>query len=251
MLFLFALLSLALQPAVAQESALVQQYRLKTQEYRVAQEKSNLELTQYRNLQTLAAQENAVIAVRELLLSRSDMLSMYFALLQTNLEKYPSVNADWTKQSIELISSVSAQVQSHRTRSSVVVDRIGAQQEIDWFDSQLKMLQKTADTVLSLTSISRSSAAISDLESVALHIDTWINQENQSESKRAERRRGYDELQRTIALAKSAQVQAVLLYTKSREDSSTSLIYSQVQEKSIECFTHLLRGVAYAKEIIR
>lgn len=217
--------------------------------YRTQSEQMTIALQQYTKLQTLSSQEEAVRAMRDFLLIRSDVVTSHFNLLQAILGDRSTVNPEWMASSSGLLEKQLGELASHHSRADVAVDRIRADQEAVWFLQNEKPLILTSDRAVCLIGMGRVAESIVALEQVKKDIDAWIDTASMSETQKVEKRRGSDELGRAIASAQSSLTQAEALFVQNTESSSDVAFYPRLRPVLLTSYTHVLRGVEYAKEL--
>ncbi len=225
------------------------QYRQQLEKYRLQSDSTSIAITQYTNLKTLAAQEEAVKSMRDFLLIRADVITTHLNLLNEVLADRQSLDGAWVASGSALLAQQKADIASHRARSDIAVDRIKADQEALWFQTNQKPLLLSADRAQSLIGIGRVGESIMALETIKSHVDTWIADTAMSETSRVEKRRGSDELGRTIQSAKQNLDDAKQVYADADRNSSSALNYEQIRPKLLSAYTNVIRGVGFAKEL--
>jgi hypothetical protein len=228
---------------------LMSQYARLLETYRSQTDKVTLSLAQYKNLSTLASQEEAVHDMRDFLLVRSDVISAHMTILQTVLSDRTSLNADWVASGAAKIETDKRELTLHRSRSDVAVDRIKADEEALWFLNKQKQFTMSADRAACLNAIGHTQEAIDSLQTIKVKIDTWLTTATMSETQRVEKQRGSDELGRTIAIAQSTLDGAKTQYERQSRTDSASLLYPQLRPTVLSSYASVMRGVQYAKEL--
>lgn len=228
---------------------LTAQYARALETYRSQTEKTSLSLAQYKNLKTLASQEEAVLTMRDFLLVRSDVMTSHMTILQTVLSDRTRLNPDWVASSSARLETDKRELAAHRSRSDVAVDRIKADEEALWFSGKQVQFGITADRFAALNAIGHTQEAIDSLQTVKTKIDAWLTTANMSETQRVEKRRGSDELGRTITSAQATLDGIKSQYERQSRTDSTSLMYPQLRPTILSSYASVMRGVEYAKEL--
>ncbi len=224
-------------------------YRNVLEGYRLQYDKTQISLQQYTSLHTLASQEEAVQTMREYLLVRSDTVSAYLDVLARTLGDRQGLDPVWVASGSALLETQKAQVAAHRARSDIAIDRIRADQEAVWFTSDQASLISAADRAQSLISMGKVIESITALQEVKTRIDTWIQATPMSETMRIEKRRGSDELGRTIDAARTELLSASMQYLQTTKSSDTAVVYTQIRPAILAAYTRVQRGVQFAKEL--
>ncbi|MEP7167064.1 MAG: hypothetical protein ABI758_03745 [Candidatus Woesebacteria bacterium] len=236
----------AVNPNIA---PLKDRYRQLLDLYRTQSDALSLSLTQYKNLKTLASQEEAVHDMRDFLLTRDDVVITHLSILEAVLSDRTMVNPLWSASSSARIDADLKDLQDHRSRSDVAVDRIKADTEALWFIGKQKQLSSTADRAVCLIAIGHTQEAIDALQTVKKKIDLWIDTGVMSETQRVEKQRGSDELGRTIDNAQSILSGALIQYERQSQSGSATLMYPQLRSIVFSSYASVLRGVEFAKEL--
>lgn len=224
-------------------------YRNVLERYRLQYDKTQISLQQYTSLHTLASQEEAVQTMREYLLVRSDTVTEYLDVLARTLADRQGLDTVWVASGSALLEGQKAQLAGHRARSDIAIDRIRADQEAVWFTSNQSSALAAADRAQSLIGMGKVIESITALQDVKTRIDTWIQATQMSETMRIEKRRGSDELGRTIDAARSELTNASIQYLQTTKDSDKTLIYAQIRPSILAAYTRVQRGVQFAKEL--
>lgn len=226
-------------------------YREQLSTYRASYDTTSVSLQQYANLKTLASQEEAVQAMRNFLLIRSDVLSTHFSILAQSLAEQKLDDPLWVASVSGRISSTMEELKQHHSRSDIAVDRIRADQEAQWLLLQEPRIKAVADRAQCLIGIGKVKQATAYLETVKQKIDDWIASAPISETKRVEKRRGSDELGRTIADSKATLDIVLKMYTQNGVSDDSSLVYPQIRANIIASYGSLMRGIDFAKELTK
>jgi hypothetical protein len=224
-------------------------YRQQLSTYRASFDTTSVSLQQYANLRTLASQEEAVQAMRNFLLIRSDVLSTHFSILGQSLSDQKLDDPLWVASVSGKISTTLEDLKQHHSRSDIAVDRIRADQEALWLIGQEPRMKAVADRAQCLIGIGKVKQATAYLETVKQKVDDWIASAPISETQRVEKRRGSDELGRTIEESKATLDIVLKLYAQNGLSDDSSLVYPQIRANIITSYTSLVRGIDFAKEL--
>lgn len=228
---------------------LEEQYRRQLEQYRAQQEAFLISLQQYTTLKTLASQEEAVRSFRNLQFTRIDLVTNYLQRLEQNLEQRGLLDP-LAKSSVSgMLSADLRALGEHRSRVDVAIDRIKIDQEAVWFASQEPTLLSHTDRALSLIAIGRMQEGIAALGRAKNAVDQWIESEAMSETERVERRRGSDELGRSILAVQTQVAAALVVYNRAASSESSVQVYPEIRSILSQGYIALAQGIAFATEL--
>lgn len=226
------------------------QYRLSLDSYRAKEEQFSIAAQQYYTLKTLAAQEEAVRAAREVGLARVDTVLIYIQTLRTTLD---------TKNGIELSRKNTLQrkfqllvetLKKHRARVELATNRLLIEQENNFMEDQQKDIEGVCYEALSLIKIGAIQAAWDQLDTTKDSLDAYISTAPISETARNEKQRGSDEISRSIDAIKLIITEALNAYDVGLENADNSL-FRKVQEILGPAYAKLTQAQEFVRELAR
>ncbi len=248
LLTILALVAFGASHVGAQLDDLKLQYRASLDKYRSSEDQFSIAASQYYNLKTLASQEEAVRAAREVGLARVDTLLIYIQALRTTLD---------TKNGIELARKNSLQKQfdllvdnlkRHRARLEIATDRLKIEDENVFMENQAELIQALCYEALSLIKIGAVQAALDQLVITKDGLDQYISTAKISETTRSEKQRGSEELARSIEDVKRNLSLSLTAYDTGLENADSSL-FRKVQDTLNPAYTGLTQGQEFVKEL--
>lgn len=234
----------AQQPGVAS-----QDYRSLIEKYRLQQDQFSIASSSYYSLKTFAAQEEAVQSGRDLFLTRADVLISYYLGLQETLATQSTLNQDNKDALNAQLVGVLEKLGQHRARVDIATDRVRLAQETAWMKTEEKELLLISDRASALIRIGQLQSAFIKLKDVRDHIQAVIQASSMSETKRVEKFRGIEEIDRNLVAAQSQLAQANLLYTDSVARSSNAGVNAQVSDQLSGAFIKMLASISFALEL--
>lgn len=171
--------------------SLLEQYRAQEQKYIVAK-------NQYLQLNTLASQELAIKETRTLLSLRADALMVYIDILDEQLNQSKGIPLENKNPERINLSLIKEKVRVHKTKVESAQDRLTLDQESENFIPTFRELESHTYYTLSLIKVGYTQIAFDKLLSTRDAIKNYTDQQELSATKRSEKERGYEEIQRTI-----------------------------------------------------
>lgn len=259
-LFLLSLAFLLLVPtprAVAQVPTplptleeLKLQYRLSLDAYRTKEDQFSIAAQQYYTLRTLASQEEAVKAAREVGLARADTLLIYIQALRTTLDTKSGIELnrkDTLQRQFDLLVD---SLKKHRSRFEIATDRLQIEAENNFMEEQQPLIEALSYSALSLIKIGAAQAALDQLVTTKDELDKYILGAEISETQRSEKQRGSDELGRTIDNIKATITLALTDYDTGLGNADNSL-FRKVQDILLPAYSGLTQALEFVKELAR
>lgn len=229
-------------------SDLKTQYRRALDEYRVKEDQFSIASQQYYALKTLAAQEEAVRATREVNIARVDTILIYIQTLRATLD---------TNQGIEISRKNVLQTQftllvdslkRHRSRVEIANNRIQIEQENIFMQNQQDQIAALCYQALSLIKIGLIQSALDQLVLTQTTVNEYISTAAISETVRTEKQRGSDEVTRSIDTIKLTIATATQVYDEGSERPDSSL-FRGVQDALVPAYSNLTQAGEFIKEL--
>ncbi len=250
----FLLLVVSGTVAYAQDPSLIalkNAYKRSLDEYRVKEDLFFVASQQYNALKTLAAQEEAVRAAREVMQVRADTMLSYYQALQASLDATPGVElsrkAAFTNQLALFVETIKA----HRSRLEIATDRLVIEREANFFESLEPQALLNAYQGLSLLKIGQLQTSLDRLGVVKEQVDNAIaNNTSMSETTRTEKERGSAEVARSIQTAMDQLKGTIGQFDKDLSHTDASSFH-QIQSKLSVTYGVLTQGVEFLQELAR
>ncbi|KKT98175.1 MAG: hypothetical protein UX35_C0003G0120 [Microgenomates group bacterium GW2011_GWA1_46_15] len=169
-------------------------YREKEQQFSVAHE-------QYLQLQTLALLDVAVAASRNVQLARIGTLTSYFQTLLTYISDLKGLDLTKRAEQQTKIQQILDDLNVQKLLVDAAQDRVALDVASTQFSERQTPLLSTAYMTLALSKIAAMQYAIDQLRIVSTQLRADIDQQTIDVSKKTEKLRGFDELQRTMDIA--------------------------------------------------
>ncbi len=172
---------------------LLESYRTQEQIFTVAK-------AQYVQLNTLASQELAVKETRTLIDIRADIFIVYLDMLEEILSQTKGIPLENKTPQLVKIQLLRESVLLHKNINTSALDRLTLDAESLKFKATITNLQREAYYSLSLIRLGRVQHAFDKLLSVRAEVEKDVMGRDLSSSQRAQKERGFNEIQRTTDL---------------------------------------------------
>ncbi len=225
------------------------QYRNLLEVYRTKRELYTVSVQQYYNLKTLASQEEAVRIGRDLFLTRVDVTLIYLNMLSQALSNRQTIDVQRRNEILGRLTLTMDELKTHRTRVDIATDRLKVDEEALWFSQRQKDYLKLVDLAQSLIKIGRMQESLDEVTQAKERIKNWVQFAPISETRRVEKRRGIDELERTLTAVADSLIGANALYEEYSTRSTTETKGSEISETLSKGYIKLLQGISFAKEL--
>lgn len=224
-------------------------YKKSLDEYRMKEEQYSIALQQYYSLRTLASQEEAVKATRDVMLARVDTLLLYIQSLQTVLKTQQGVELSRRDNLLSQLDLLVETLKRHRSRTEIATDRITIENEAVFMESQQVLIQQQSYSALALIKIGLIQAALDQLSVAKTALDAYISTANVSETVRIEKQRGSEEITRTITSIQESISTAILTYDENQESTSDDGGFREIQTTLTKGYAGLTQSLEYVKEL--
>lgn len=247
--FVFPFLVLPVHAQMS-ETHLVSQYTQLIGQYRRQEDQTNIALSQYYRLKTLSSQEEAARLMRMTLQTRAELLITYFEILRLRVQSHPHITEDRQKIAVDRLTTLLADLKSHRSRLEIAVDRVSLDKEAEYIEDLEDRLLTISDHTQSILRIANLLRALEELRAAQAAIEEHIKTAPISETAKIEKQRGVAELSHTINLIQTNITGALTEYDEAVERDSGQIL-SNMQRQLGSAYTSLSQGVEYARELLR
>lgn len=169
----------------------LENYRNQEQNYLVA-------VNQYHQLNTLASQEVAVAETRQLLSLRADVLLTYLEILDEQLNQGKGIPLENKAPERVSLTLLREKVQTHRSSVQAAQDRFAVDTEAQNFLTTYNEIQSHTYYILSLIKLGDMQVAFDKTQLARNAVKTYVEALPLSTAVRAEKQRGFDEIERNI-----------------------------------------------------
>ena len=218
-------------------------YRDKEQQFSVAHE-------QYLQLQTLALLDVAVAASRNVQLARIGTLTSYFQTLLTYISDLKGLDLTKRAEQQIKIQQILDDLNAQKLLVDTAQDRVALDVASTQFSGREAPLLSTAYMTLALSKIAAMQYAIDQLRIVSTQLRANIDQQTIDVSKKTEKLRGFDELQRTMdaadVLMKKTDEQLGFSTNQSPMSLST---YVRIIDGLNAVYSKVLQAESFVKEL--
>lgn len=223
--------------------ATLNDYREKEQQFSIAHE-------QYLQLQTLALLDVAVAASRDVQLARINTLTSYFQTLLTYISDLKGLDLTKRAEQQTKIQQILGDLNAQKLLVDAAQDRVALDVASTQFAGRQTPLLSTAYMTLALSKIAAMQYAIDQLRVVSTQLRTDIDQQTIDASKRTEKQRGFDELQRTMDAADVLMKKVNEQLSFSTEQSPMSLsTYVRIIDGLNAVYSKVLQAESFVKEL--
>ena len=227
-------------------------YIQKLNDYRIKESQFFVATEQYKQIQTLAALEDAVKASKDVQLARIDTLTAYFQALRDTMVALKG--AEVTKKSIQVHALQTTIIELEAVRAQIIKaqDRIALDNTSTQYQSRNVAYIATAYSALSLIKVSNIQSATDQLGFITGQVFDQLQASSPSATVLSEKQRSYDELSRTIADIKTVLV-AVMKRVENidQQNSFNSSSYSQIVDTLGQGFSKLQLAQSFLKEFAK
>lgn len=161
--------------------------------YRDSERQFLISREQYYQLNTLAAQDEAVVRARRALIDRADTLQNYFVLLQLQLSASRAVPAQVRDFYTNVLSAEIGFLTSELTAVETVQNRAEAQSAFLRLNERSDQITHEANAVLAVLLLGRMQQGLDEAQVLISDLRTWLPNSNLSAAEQAKRKRGIDE----------------------------------------------------------
>lgn len=224
------------------------QYRKALDDERAKEEQFSIASQQYYALKTLASQEEAVRAAREVNLSRVDTILVYIQTLRTTLDTNPGIEISRKNTLQTQFTLLVDTLKRHRARVEIATNRIQIEQENMFMEAQQDLISGLCYEALSLIKIGAIQTALDQLVITQGDVNDYISTAQISETIRTQKQRGSDEVSRSIDSIKQTIVASMDAYDTGLGHPDNSL-FRKIQEALSPAYSSLTQAGEFIKEL--
>lgn len=229
-----------------------QQYFTSLEEYRNREQQFFIARESYYQLNTLAAQDEAIRRGKDLLSTFSDVLTTYFTYLHLTLLQTQGIQVADKESALNAIAGVLGETAVFKDSLATVASRADVDQRFTGLNESRLVLLSSAYEGLQLIKIGQLQTAINTASVLRIDMVTLVNQADLSSADRAIKLRGLGEVEQLLM---SAQSNLDPLLEKHREfsedDSASQQTYREFQLSSDPVYVQLRQADNFMKEIAK
>lgn len=225
-------------------------YRDQVEVYRNSEKAFTIAKTNYQQVQTLSALEEAVKATQTVMMDRSRVLVTYLELVDAVLTETNGVELDLKNQShTELFGLINA-IKIHQENIVISKDRQAMAFLADEFEPISVSYQSAVYKALSLIRIGK----IQEVHDKAQIIETDIIAEHESQqvsdARTSKRERAYEEIERNFEEITAGLVTLNELFLFARREGFSRGFYENILEDLSPVFAQISRSLDHLEELI-
>lgn len=224
------------------------QYRKSLDDYRNKEDQFSIASQQYYTLKTLASQEDAVHATRDVELARVNTILIYIQNLRATLDAHSGVELSRKMALGKQFDLLVTTLKEHRSRVEIAINRIQVEQENVFMEKQQDTVTALSYEALSLIKIGAIQAALDQLVVTQQSVNDYIAKAPISETTRLEKQRGSDEVTRSIDTIKQTVARAMNTYDVGLTHVDNSF-FRKIQEILGPAYGNLTQSLEFVKEL--
>jgi len=238
------------QPTHEQEKKDLQaQYKSYLTSYRTLSSQYEISVAQYFQLQTLASLEKAIQDIRQVMITRNQVLDTYVKILRLELTDTHGAILTDKQAAITGLETIETKIADYQIKVEASVDRPSIESRITEFETLGEEIESTAYQALGLISFGRLQTNYDQTESFMSLIDVKIEERNTG-NLLAEKKRAKEEIITKLSQIKEALEKA---YQKVKPESEG---YSQGNYNSLSTelepiYVQLVQVDNYLQEVLR
>lgn len=225
-------------------------YRSQLETYRAAERQYTISKEQYAQLQTLGSLEEAVQSTKKAMEARLDLFETYFQMLKITLLSTTGIDVQTKTAQVEAIDAAIVEIKQHRLAVERAQDRpqlLGVQQQFIVLTPQI---EEAAYKTLMVISYGRVQAMLDKTTAVSKELADYVDTNEKNALKIAEKRRGFEEIGRTLTLVNQELTNTNRAMNQPKERYSAS-DYSYVVSLLEKAYGGLSRTITYLEEILK
>lgn len=204
-------------------------YFFQVEKYHEAEEKFNFERAEFKKLDTLASQEDAIAAMKQLMIARAITLRSYLATVERQVYDANNIDSSIKTDALQKLQQAQLKLKTHEEEVPNLFDKNNVLSTSREFETEIDSIFEAQYRGLALISINRVQSALDNLVEVSNQFENQIITQIQDESFKAANIRGLKEVSEQINIARESLETANNTYkTFSEEEKSNKFrqIYS-------------------------
>ncbi|MEO8581206.1 MAG: hypothetical protein ABI425_01355 [Patescibacteria group bacterium] len=228
--------------------SLQQTYFAQLEEYRNQEQKYLVAKNQYHQLNTLASQEVAVAETRQLLSLRANVFLTYIEILDELLNQGKGIPLENKNPERVFLSLLTDKVQIHKSAVESAQNRFAIDQESINFAPTYKLLESHTYYILSLIKLGDMQVAYDKLLIARDVVKSYVQDQTLSTAVRAEKDRGFDEIERNIKVMDKTFTPIKTKVYSSSENKNLSA-YSQLSSELSPVYAQINQVIQFLEEV--
>lgn len=231
---------------------LLEQYFREVEEYRSAESRYLVSRQQYYQLNTLAAQEDAVQKAKEVLRSRAQVLRTYYTYLRQVLLNTKGVELAAKEETLEQLELEAENMRFYQEQIGTLTRREEVTTEFAVLNEQQQTLQALAFSSQALIKIGQLQVALDQAYATRELVNQWLQQANITSASRAVKQRGMEEVDRQLQQADNNLDDVSFRWVnRTAESRFTESTYRQFQTEAEYSYLRLRQALSFLEEIVR
>jgi hypothetical protein len=233
-----------------QMSQLQAQYTQQLESYRTDERNFTLAKEQYTQLQTLTSLEDAVKSTKAVMESRLIVIRTYVQMLRLTLTQTTGIDLSAKTTQLTKIDGLVTDIKNHQTELDAASDRSQLQKVATDFAALQPKIQSVAFQSLSFIAYGKVRAVYDKTVAVEGEISDHVNQSETDALRLAEKKRGFDEVDRNLQSVDAALKKTFFNITRTDQKEFTADSYSTMLQDLNTSYAGISRGISFLKEIL-
>jgi hypothetical protein len=236
----------------AQIQTLLEQYFRNVEAYRSAEDRYLISRQQYYQLNTLAAQEDAILKAKEVLQARAQVLRTYYTYLRLVLINTKGIELAAKEETLEQLELEAENMRFYQERVGSMTRRDEVATEFLVLNEQQQTLRALAFSSQALIKIGQLQVALDQAYATRSLVNEWLQQANITSASRAVKQRGMEEVDRQLQQADNNLDDVSLRWVnRTSESRFTESSYRQFQTEAEFTYLRLRQALSFLEEIVR
>jgi len=230
----------------------MEQYFREVEQYRTAESRYLISRQQYYQLNTLAAQEDAIAKAKEVLQARAQVLRTYYTYLRYVLLNTKGVELAAKEETLEQLELEAENMRFYQERVGELTRRDEITVEFTVLNEQQQTLQALAFSSQALIKIGQLQIAQDQAAATRELVNQWLQQASITAASKAKKERGMEEVDRQLQQSKNNLDDVSFRWvTRTADTRFTESTYRQFQTEAEYSYLRLRQGLSFLEEIVR
>ncbi len=221
------------------------------EKYRDDEQKFVISRETYFQLNTLAAQDEAIRRGKDFLLSRSELLSTYFTYLHLFLQQTRGVEVGDKTRVLNEIAENLAELAVYKDRIPSLYTRDDVHRHLTQFNQSQRQYLTAAYGALEVIKIGELQTVIDTASVLRQDMEGWVNAANLSAADRAIKLRGLQETDRLLQQARNDLAEILATQRKTAGSFVSADSYRTFQTKVDPIYIQIRQAESFLKEIVK
>ncbi len=230
----------------------LEQYFREVEAYRTAEGQYGISRQQYYQLNTLAAQEDAINKAKSVLRARAQVLRTYYTYLRLVLENTKGIELAAKEETLEQLELEAENMLVYQERVGSFTRREEVSAEFVVLNQQQTTLQALAFSSQALIKIGQLQIAVDQARATRELVNEWLQQANMSSASKAKKQRGMEEVDSQLQQAENNLDDVSFRWvTRTAKSGFSESSYRQFQSEAEYSYLRLRQALSFLEEIVR